>query len=90
MTEPTLSQVKVYGEAGEPQKYDKVVFQGLPDDAAEFVVNNYPRHHGHIPLPEVYVDHADGKQEHYYGGKWINLHDEPVAETTEEKDDPYA
>lgn len=68
-----MSQVKVYNpNTYDPSKYDKVIFEGEPEDAKNFVVNNFPRHHGHVPNPEVYVEHDDEYIEHYYGGLWVN------------------
>lgn len=89
MTEPQpQSVVKVYGESYEPKKFDKVLFAGNADDARDFVVNNYPRHHGHVDAPEVYVEHADGKPEHYYGGKWTNLGESEQQTETSTDEEP--
>jgi hypothetical protein len=68
-----MSQVRAYGNTYEPAKYDKVLLDGSADDAREYVENNFPRHHGTIPTPDVYVEHDDGRQEHFYGGEWLNL-----------------
>lgn len=79
-----MATVKIYGESLEPRKHDKVLFQGDEDSAREYVENNYPRHHGHVESPEVYVENDNGNVEHYYGGKWLTPGDEPTAKTVDE------